>query len=121
MADNGFEEGAARCTEPYKGRVILLVDELTQSNPEFQAMAFQSCPQTLTIGSPTSGANGSIVWIPLPGQMTSFSGIGALYPDGTQPQTVGVRLDVEVNDTVESLQAGRDLVLEKALELASGD
>lgn len=116
--DNGFEEGAARCTEPYKGRVILLVDEITQSNPEFQAMAFQSCPQTLTIGSPTSGANGSIVWIPLPGQMTSFSGIGTLYPDGTQPQTVGVRLDVEVLPTTEGLQAGRDEVLERALELA---
>lgn len=113
-----FGEVAARCTEPYKGRVILLVDEMTQSNPEFQAMAFQSCPQTLTIGSPTSGANGSIVWIPLPGQMTSFSGIGVLYPDGTQPQTVGVRLDVEVLPTAEGLQAGRDEVLERALELA---
>lgn len=116
--DNGFEEGAERCTQPYKGRVILLVDEITQSNPEFQAMALQSCPQTLTIGSPTSGADGDIVWIPLPGQMTSFSGIGALYPDGTQPQTVGVRLDVEVLPTAEGLQAGRDEVLERALELA---
>ena len=114
----GFGEVAAACTEPYKGRVILLVDEMTQSNPEFQAMAFQSCPQTLTIGSPTSGANGSIVWIPLPGQMTSFSGIGALYPDGTQTQTVGVRLDIEVLPTAEGLQAGRDEVLERALELA---
>ena len=117
--DNGFEGGgAAQCTEPYKGRVILLVDEMTQSNPEFQAMAFQSCPQTLTIGSPTSGANGSIVWIPLPGQLTSFSGVGTLYPDGTQTQTVGVRLDIEVLPTAEGLQAGRDEVLERALELA---
>lgn len=116
--DNGFEEGAKRCTQPYKGRVILLVDEITQSNPEFQAMALQSCPQTLTIGSPTSGADGDVVLIPLPGQLTSFSGVGILYPDGTQTQTVGVRLDVEVDNTVESLQAGRDLVLEKALELA---
>lgn len=113
-----FGEVAARCTEPYKGRVILLVDEMTQSNPEFQAMAFQSCPQTLTIGSPTSGADGDIVWIPLPGQLTSFSGVGTLYPDGTQPQTVGVRLDVEVLPTAEGLQAGRDEVLERALELA---
>lgn len=119
---NGFEEGAARCTEPYKGRVILLVNESTQSNPEFQAMAFQSCPQTLTIGSPTSGADGDIVWIPLPGGlMTSFSGIGVLYPDGTQTQTVGVRLDVEVLPTAEGLQAGRDEVLERALSLAAGD
>lgn len=119
---NGFEEGAARCTEPYKGRVILLVNESTQSNPEFQAMAFQSCPQTLTIGSPTSGADGDIVWIPLPGGlMTSFSGIGVLYPDGTPTQTVGVRLDVEVLPTAEGLQAGRDEVLERALSLAAGD
>lgn len=113
-----FGEVAARCTEPYKGRVILLVDELTQSNPEFKAMAFQSCPQTLTIGSPTSGATGSIVWIPLPGQITSFSGVGVLYPDGTQTQTVGVRLDVELCPTAEGVQAGRDEVLERALELA---
>ena len=119
---NGFEEGAARCTQPYKGRVILLVNESTQSNPEYQAMAFQSCPQTLTIGSPTSGADGDIVWIPLPGGlMTSFSGIGVLYPDGTQTQTVGVRLDVEVLPTAEGLQAGRDEVLERALSLAVGD
>ena len=118
---NGFEEGAARCTEPYKGRVILLVNESTQSNPEFQAMAFQSCPQTLTIGSPTSGADGDIVWIPLPGQITSFSGVGVLYPDGTPTQTVGVRLDVEVLPTAEGLQAGRDEVLERALSLAAGD
>lgn len=116
-----FGEVAARCTEPYKGRVILLVDELTQSNPEFKAMAFQSCPQTLTIGSPTSGATGSIVWIPLPGQITSFSGVGVLYPDGTPTQTVGVRLDVEVLPTAEGLQAGRDEVLERALSLAAGD
>lgn len=115
----GVEEGAKRCTQPYKGRVILLVNEMTQSNPEFQAMALQSCPQTLTIGSPTSGADGDIVSLPLPGGlMTYFSGIGIFYPDGTPTQTVGVRLDVEVDDTVESLQAGRDLVLEKALELA---
>ena len=113
-----FGEVAARCTEPYKGRVILLVDEMTQSNPEFQAMALQSCPQTLTIGSPTSGADGDIVWIPLPGQLTSFSGVGTLYPDGTQTQTVGVRLDIEVLPTAEGLQAGRDEVLERALELA---
>mgnify|MGYP002533353955 FL=1 len=117
--DNGFDEGAARCTEPYKERVILLVDEMTQSNPEFQAMALQRCPQTLTIGSPTSGADGDIVSLPLPGGlMTYFSGIGIFYPDGTPTQTVGVRLDVEVLPTAEGLQAGRDEVLERALELA---
>lgn len=118
----GFGEEAKRCAEPYKGRVILLVNELTQSNPEFQAMALQRCPQTLTIGSPTSGADGDIVRIPLPGGlMTCFSGIGIFYPDGTPTQTVGVRLDVELCPTAEGLQAGRDEVLERALALALED
>ena len=49
--------------------------------------------------------------------MTYFSGIGIFYPDGTPTQTVGVRLDVEVLPTAEGLQAGRDEVLERALEL----
>ena len=118
----GFGEEAKRCAEPYKGRVILLVNELTQSNPEFQAMALQRCPQTLTIGSPTSGADGDIVRIPLPGGlMTCFSGIGVFYPDGTPTQAVGVRLDVELCPTAEGLQAGRDEVLERALALALED
>lgn len=116
-----FGEVAARCTKPYKGRVILLVNELTQSNPEFQAMALQRCPQTLIIGSLTSGADGDIVWIPLPGQLTSSSGVGVFYPDGTPTQAVGVRLDAEVLPTAERLQAGRDEVLERALVLALED
>lgn len=86
--------------------------------PRVQGHGVPELPQTLTIGSPTSGATGSIVWIPLPGQITSFSGVGVLYPDGTPTQTVGVRLDVEVLPTAEGLQAGRDEVLERALELA---
>lgn len=58
--------------------------------------------------------DGDIVRLPLPGGlMTYFSGIGIFSP----PQTVGVRLDVEVKNTVESLQAGRNLVLEKPQEL----
>lgn len=47
-----------------------------------------------------------------------FSGIGIFYPDGTPTQNVGVRLDVEVLPTTEGVQAGRDEVLERALELA---
>lgn len=53
--------------------------------------------------------------------MTCFSGIGVFYPDGTPTQAVGVRLDVELCPTAEGLQAGRDEVLERALELALED
>lgn len=128
-SSSGRSRGCSKTSErlphdapsPTRDGVILLVNELTQSNPEFQAMALQRCPQTLIIGSLTSGADGDIVWIPLPGQLTSSSGVGVFYPDGTPTQAVGVRLDAEVLPTAERLQAGRDEVLERALVLALED
>ena len=46
-----------------------------------------------------------------------FSGLKILYPDGTDTQRVGVRVDYEVKPTIEGLQTGRDEVLEYALSL----
>lgn len=44
-------------------------------------------------------------------------GFGVYYPDGTNTQRAGVRIDVPVHATVEGLRAGRDEILEKALEI----
>jgi carboxyl-terminal processing protease len=43
----------------YKGQVILLVDERTQSQAEFTAMCLQTGDNVTTIGSQTSGADGT--------------------------------------------------------------
>lgn len=103
----------------WQGQIIVLVDETTRSHTEFLAMALQTRPQTITVGSQTAGTDGDMVLIPLPGGLgTSYSSVGVFYPDGTNAQGVGVHIDVEVYPTVESLRAGRDLILEKALELA---
>ena len=70
-----------------------------------------------TIGSQTAGADGNVSLVRLPGGISSyFSGIGVYYPDGTETQKVGVRIDVTVRPTIAGIQAGRDEVLEKALE-----
>lgn len=47
------------------------------------------------------------------GDFGYFSGLGVLYPDGTNTQRAGVRIDVPVHATVPGLQAGRDEILEK--------
>ena len=49
--------------------------------------------------------------------MTSMSGNGIFYPDGSNSQRKGVKIDVTVNPTIEGLRAGKDELLEKALEI----
>jgi hypothetical protein len=102
----------------YKGMVVVLVDAETQSQAEYTVMALQAAPRTVVVGSQTAGADGNVVQLPLPwGFTTGFSGIGVLYPDGTDTQRVGVRIDHYVEPTIEGIRAGRDELLEKALEI----
>lgn len=46
-----------------------------------------------------------------------ISGIGIYYPDGTETQRVGIVTDIEVKPTIDGIKAGRDELLEKAIEL----
>lgn len=102
---------------PYKGKVILLVDESTVSHAEYSAMGLQAATHTITIGNTTAGQDGDVTerfW--MPGALFSrFSGIGVCYPDGTITQRKGVRIDIKVRPTIEGLQEGRDEILETAI------
>jgi C-terminal processing protease CtpA/Prc len=100
----------------YAGKVVILVDELSESQPEFTAMAFRSVPGAVVVGSATAGADGNPSQIPLPGvQMrTQFSGIGIFYADKKPTQQIGIIPDIEVKPTIAAIRAGRDEVLEAA-------
>jgi len=41
------------------------------------------------------------------------------FPDGSEFEGVGIKPDIEVHTTIKDLKNGRDLVLEKALDLAA--
>ncbi len=100
----------------YTGRVIVLLDEVSQSQAEFTAMAFQVGPGAKVIGSTTAGADGDIMPIPLPGNLRAMmSGIGIFYPDKRPTQRIGILPDIEVTPTVEGIKAGRDELLDAAL------
>jgi C-terminal processing protease CtpA/Prc len=105
--------------EFYKGKVLILVNEETQSQAEFSTMILQTAPQATVVGSQTAGADGDICWLPLPGgYRTAFSGLGVYYPDGRETQRIGIVPDIEVHPTIQGIREGRDEVLEKALKLA---
>ncbi|MEP3384565.1 MAG: S41 family peptidase, partial [Flavobacteriaceae bacterium] len=104
----------------YSNKVVLLVNEMTQSHAEFTTMALQTGDNVITIGSQTAGADGNVSSLKLAGGMkTSISGIGIFYPDGTETQRKGVKIDIQVKPTLEGIIEGKDEVLEKAIEILS--
>lgn len=103
----------------YKGKVIVLVNEQTQSSAEFHAMSYQAHQNALIVGTTTAAADGNVSNLVLPGGIySSFTGIGVYYPDGRETQRIGIVPDVDVKPTVQDIEAGRDTILEKAIEIA---
>lgn len=105
----------------YSGKVIILVDAVTQSHAEFVSMMLRTAPEAVVVGSTTAGADGNVSKVPLPGGLYTFiSGIGVFYPDGQPTQRVGIVPNVVVTPTIMGIRAGRDQVLEEAVRLILG-
>lgn len=103
--------------EHYSGPVVVLVNEQSVSQSEYTAMAFRAGVNTTIIGSTTAGADGNASSLSLPGGLqTAISGIGIYYPDGKATQRIGIVPDIEVKPTVSGIRAGKDEVLDKAIE-----
>lgn len=113
-----YKCGKKKHKDYYKGKVVLLFDESTQSHAEFTLMALQTAPDVISIGSQTAGADGNVSLIPLPGGYTTYmTGIGVYYPDGRATQRIGIVPDIEVRPTIEGIRRGKDEVLDKAMEI----
>ncbi len=122
------EPGLFEMTSPYsiKGKLkkgtnrklIILVNELTQSKAEFMAMAFRNAPNSIIVGSTTAGADGDVLSFSLPcGLKTSISGLGIYYPDGRETQKVGIIPDEIVKPTIKGIRNNEDELLYRAIEI----
>jgi C-terminal processing protease CtpA/Prc len=101
----------------YTGRTVLMVDGRAVSLAEHTGLLFKAANGTAIIGSQTSGANGDITSVTLPGAVrVIFTGQEVLHADGTQLQRIGLRRDVEARPTVAGIRAGRDEVLDRAVQ-----
>jgi C-terminal processing protease CtpA/Prc len=104
--------------EHYKGKIVILINEVTQSSAEYHAMAFRIAENATVIGSTTAAADGNMSFLTLPGGIeTAITGIGVYYPDGTETQRVGIIPDIYVTPTIKGIKEGRDELLEKAIEI----
>ncbi len=102
----------------YKGKLILLVDEQTQSHAEFTVMCLQTSPNVITIGSTTAGTDGNVSYISLPGGIVSyFTGLGIEYPNGTPTQRIGIKIDYYIKPSIRDLQYNHDPLIEFAINI----
>jgi C-terminal processing protease CtpA/Prc len=103
--------------EPYRGRIVMLIDERAISQAEHIALVFEQAAGAVFVGTPTAGANGVVTNFFLPGGLTvTFTGHDVRHADGRQLQRVGIQPQIKVAPTLKGLRAGRDEVLERAVK-----
>jgi C-terminal processing protease CtpA/Prc len=105
-------------SEPiYKGKVVVLIDERTMSQAEHTVLMFEAAAPVTLIGSASSGTNGDLRHISLPGKIAvSYSGYEITRADGTRLQRIGLQPHIAVTPTVAGIRARRDEVLERAIQ-----
>jgi C-terminal processing protease CtpA/Prc len=100
---------------PYLGKVVMLIDETTQSQAEHTGLFFEAMTDVTFIGGPTAGANGDVTQMVLPGGYAlSFSGHDVRHADGRQLQRLGLQPHVAVAPTIAGMARGEDEVLAAA-------
>jgi carboxyl-terminal processing protease len=105
----------------FKGRVLLLTDRECTCACEDFVMPFKITHRAQLIGETTAGTFSHTHFTEFEnGMMLNVSAIRNTFPDGSKFEGIGISPDVEVGITPEDLKAGRDPVLEKAVQYASG-
>jgi C-terminal processing protease CtpA/Prc len=101
----------------YTGPTVMLIDDRAISQSEHSGLFYEAASGTRFVGTPTAGANGDVTTFTLPGGLfVSFTGHDVRHADGGQLQRKGLTPHVEVVPTRAGLHAGKDEVLDRALQ-----
>jgi len=113
--------GGSPLFTPYNGKIGILFNEETQSLSEASVMTLEQHSKATKIGSQTSGADGNVSNVYLPGKLQVwFTGLGWFYPDYTPTQRIGIKPDIEVKPTIAGIRQGKDEVLDAAIDYIIG-
>lgn len=112
-----YPEIKEKTTHTYSGKVFILVNPETRSASEWYSMSLQKIfPQSVTIGQQTSGGDGDLVKVNLPGDyVLEFTGNGIFYPDNSQTQQTGIRINEIIQYKDQDFLDKRDLEFERVL------
>lgn len=104
---------------PRRGRLAILIDELSASTTEIFAAAMQELGRARVFGSPSPGFALPAQTVRLPnGDVLMHVIADFLLPRGGRVEAIGVRPDVQTVPSRADLLAGRDPVLDSAVEWA---
>jgi len=107
----------------YKGKIVMLIDEYAISQSEHTCLFFETARPDITfIGTPTTGANGDVTNLVLPGNIrVSFSGHSVRHADGRQLQRIGIQPTVKVAPSIRGIVEGKDEILDAAIKFLQGN
>ncbi|RIH81495.1 putative CtpA-like serine protease [Meiothermus luteus] len=119
--ESGDEEELSELKQPYLARlpVVVLVNRNTFNSTEMLAYFLQKAGRARVVGEPTAGAlgmSGSAEGPLINGEFIAVSSLRMRNLDGS-PFPLRVTPDFIIEEDLEALAAGRDVVLERALEL----
>jgi C-terminal processing protease CtpA/Prc len=98
--------------------MVVLTGHETASSAENFLVSIDSIKRATVVGQRTFGSTGQPLSFELPGGgKARICTKRNTYPDGRDIVGVGIIPDIEVNPTKEDRISGRDVVLEKALEV----
>lgn len=113
------ELGKPNNSNAYKGKVILLFDQETQSQAEYSCMILGAQANVVKIGGQTAGTDGNVTYFRLGKDFQAgFTSLGIFYPNGDSTQRIGIVPDSVVHPTQASIRKGQDNALLKALQVA---
>jgi C-terminal processing protease CtpA/Prc len=108
--------------EPQKEQITCKKVFLTNAHAQSQAETFMGIVEHYKlgeiIGQPTAGCNGNVMGFPLLGAYYfGFTGMKVLKHSGSQHHLIGIKPTIPITYTEKAILEGRDLELEKAIEL----
>lgn len=112
-------QGVSSPANPYSGKVIILMNESTQSESEWSCMMLGAMPGAIKIGSQTAGADGTVTyWQLCQDEFTGFTSLGMFYPNGDSTQRIGIVPDSVVSPSILGIRRHNDEILNAALSIA---
>lgn len=118
-----FGKSELNSVAPYiKAKVYILQDATAQSASESFTAYYKQFKLAKIIGEPSSGTNGDINVIALPGDYRiHYSGMFVQNPDGSAHHLRGVMPDVLVKPTLRSIKNSQDEVFDRAIAIAKSE
>jgi carboxyl-terminal processing protease len=102
----------------FHGRIIFLIDGGCVSACEELIEPFKDSGRATLVGETTEGSSGlPYIYDFHNGMRLTIAVKRQYFPDGAEFEGVGIKPDVDVHPSIESLKSGHNVILEKVFEL----